>query len=158
MSKIKSNVNKTVKRINAKDLLNSKWHEGLVLRSCDGDPLEWIDFINSEFEKIGIFLDSSRFNVDNCVVFDYDDITCILFEFVNVKIEITNLSIWRIYSRQIFFGTWLSDYIANTFNINYDKVCKKYILPTNDTLVYDKSMADKFYSWMNSKRNNCSKN
>lgn len=71
----------SVKRIDIKDLLNYEGKEGLILQGCGGDPQEWIDGINELFTKQEILLDDTKFNAENCAVFDNNGSTCILYPF-----------------------------------------------------------------------------
>lgn len=71
----------SVKHINIKDLLDYEGKEGLILQGCGGDPQEWIDGINDLFTKQELLLDGTKFNADDCAVFDNGGVTCILYPF-----------------------------------------------------------------------------
>lgn len=71
----------SVKHINIKDLLDYEGKEGLILQGCGGDPQEWIDGINELFTKQELLLDGTKFNADDCAVFDNGGVTCILYPF-----------------------------------------------------------------------------
>lgn len=91
----------SVKRINIKDLLQYEGREGLILQGCGGDPQEWVDGINKLLTERGCLCDNSKFNADNCAVFDKDGLTCILFEFtkkaktVFPRLSLMKLKSWR---------------------------------------------------------------
>lgn len=93
------------------DLLNMKGKEGLILQGCGGEIQEWLDGINDTFTKDGILLDNTKFK--NISVFENDGITCILYPFEDVHLDIGKLAMWRIRTHSAFAGMWLSDYVDN---------------------------------------------
>ena len=102
----------SAKRINIKDLLGYEGKEGLILQDCGGDPQEWIDGINDLLTKQEILLDGTKFNADDCAVFDNDGSTCILYPFTeDVNINYGKLAMWRLGTHAEFGGTWLSDFV-----------------------------------------------
>ena len=106
----------SVKRIDIKDLLNYEGKEGLILQGCGGDPQEWIDGINELFTKQEILLDDTKFNAENCAVFDNNGSTCILYPFSeDVNLNVGKLAMWRIGTHSEFGGTWLSDFVDHQF-------------------------------------------
>lgn len=106
----------SVKRINIKDLLQYEGREGLILQGCGGDPQEWIDGINEHLTKQEILLDGTKFEAENCAVFDNDGITCILYEFNDkVNLNIGKLAMWRVGTHDEFGGTWLTDFVDHKF-------------------------------------------
>ena len=106
----------SVKRIDIKDLLNYEGKEGLILLGCGGDPQEWIDGINELFTKQEILLDDTKFNAENCAVFDDNGSTCILYPFSeDVNLNVGKLAMWRIGTHSEFGGTWLSDFVDHQF-------------------------------------------
>ena len=106
----------SVKRIDIKDLLNYEEKDGLILQGCGGDPQEWIDGINELFTKQEILLDDTKFNAENCAVFDNNGSTCILYPFSeDVNLNVGKLAMWRIGTHSEFGGTWLSDFVDHQF-------------------------------------------
>lgn len=87
--------------------------EGLILQGCGGDVQEWLDGLNEAFTETGILLDGDTFK--DVYVFKNEGLTNLLFDMENVKLHIGKLSVWRLGTRQVFDGMWLSDYLANKF-------------------------------------------
>lgn len=85
--------------------------EGLVLQGCGGSAEEWVDGINGEFTERGILKDGPGF--EKVYTFCHDGLACILYPFEGVLLDIGKLAIWRIQTREIFGGAWLSDYVPN---------------------------------------------
>lgn len=56
--------------------------------------------------------DGSKFT--DCAVFDNAGVTCILYRFEGVELELGKLAIWRLQTYDEFFGVWLSDYVENS--------------------------------------------
>lgn len=100
-----------IKTITTDDLRRLKDKEGLILQGCGGNPQEWLDGINELLTEEKILLNGSEFQ--DCSVFKNDDITCILYPFENVELNMGKLAVWRIASYETFGGTWLSDYVPN---------------------------------------------
>ena len=88
--------------------------EGLVLQGCGGDPQEWVDGINTMLTKTGILLDGTAFS--QIYSFEHQGTECLLFPFGNdVHLNVGKLAMWRLSTHNTFGGTWLSDYVENTF-------------------------------------------
>ena len=85
--------------------------EGLILQGCGGEIKEWMDGINKMLTDKGILLDNTKF--ENVSVFQNDGVTCILYPFADVHLDIGKLAMWRLQSYTAFAGTWLSDYVEN---------------------------------------------
>ena len=103
--------NGTVKQIAADNLRRMDGQEGLVLQGCGGPPQEWVDGINEMLTEAGILLDGSKF--ENVSVFQHDGVSCLLFPFEDVKLDMGKFAMWRIQTHEQFGGTWLSDYVPN---------------------------------------------
>lgn len=88
--------------------------EGLVIQGCGGDLQEWVDGINEMLTEAGILENGSKFT--NCYSFQHDDLTCILFPFEDMQLNIGKLAMWRIQTHETFGGTWLTDYVDNKLN------------------------------------------
>lgn len=101
----------TIKNITTNDLRKMNNNEGLILQGCGGEVKEWVDGINDILTENGILLDDTKF--DNVSVFQNDGVTCILYPFDNVHLDVGKLSMWRLQSYTAFAGTWLSDYVDN---------------------------------------------
>lgn len=85
--------------------------EGLILQGCGGETQEWVDGINKMLTDKGILLDDTKF--ENVSVFQNDGVTCILYPFADVHLDIGKLAMWRLQSYTAFAGMWLSDYVDN---------------------------------------------
>lgn len=59
----------------------------------------------------GILLNNTKF--ENVSVFQNDGVTCILYPFADVHLDIGKLAMWRLQSYTAFAGMWLSDYVEN---------------------------------------------
>lgn len=101
----------SVKMITTDELRHMKGDEGLILQGCGGNLDEWVEGINDMFTDEGILKEGSKF--ENCLAFENNGVTCLLFPFKNVKIETGKLAIWRLKTHETFGGTWLSDYVPN---------------------------------------------
>ena len=101
----------SIKHITADDLRRMGNTEGLVLQGCGGDLREWVDGINEMLTEEGILRDGSKFS--DCSTFEHDGLTCLLFPFEGVNVDIGRLAIWRLKTHDSFGGTWLSDYVPN---------------------------------------------
>lgn len=85
--------------------------EGLILQGCGGDPQEWLDGINKLLTDAGILRNGSKF--EHISVFKHDGVTCLLFPFAGVDLDVGKLALWRLETHGQFGGTWLSDYVPN---------------------------------------------
>lgn len=85
--------------------------EGLILQGCGGETQEWADGINKMLTDKGILLDDTKF--ENVSAFKSDGVTCILYPFEDVHLDIGKLAMWRLQSYTAFAGMWLSDYVDN---------------------------------------------
>lgn len=101
----------TIKNITTNDLRKMNNKKGLILQGCGGEVKEWVDGINDILTENGILLDDTKF--DNVSVFQNEGVTCILYPFDNVHLDVGKLSMWRLQSYTAFAGTWLSDYVDN---------------------------------------------
>ena len=101
----------SIKNITPDDLRQMQDREALILQGCGGEPQEWLDGINDLFTNEGILLNGTRFQ--NCSVFEHNNLTCIMFPFEGVELNIGKLAMWRIQTRSNYGGTWLSDYVPN---------------------------------------------
>ena len=70
-----------------------------------------MDGINKMLTDKGILLDNTRF--ENVSVFKSDGVTCILYPFEDVNLDISKLAMWRLQSYTAFAGMWLFDYVDN---------------------------------------------
>lgn len=85
--------------------------EGLILQGCGGDLQEWLDGINEMFTENGILKDGTKFQ--NISSFENEGLTCLLYPFEGVKLDVGKLAMWRLQTHATFGGTWLSDYVPN---------------------------------------------
>ena len=77
----------SIKRINVKDLLDYEGKEGLILQGCGGDPQEWIDGINEMLTKQEILLDGTKFENENCAVFDNDTLKSMVLPVIALQLS-----------------------------------------------------------------------
>ena len=102
----------SIKTITAEDLRRMKGQEGLVLQACVGEPQEWLDDINELLADDGILLEGTK--LENAEVFTHDKRTNIYLPFDgSAKIDMGKFAMWRFQFRELFPGTWLSDYVEN---------------------------------------------
>ena len=114
-----NNKNKTtlVKKITITKLRElSEKTDGLIIQGCLDGANDIIDYFNNIWTEENILLDGSKFSPEDCFVFVNDGIRCIYFEIRNKPIDMDRLVVWRLRSRDIFHGIWLSDYVENKFN------------------------------------------
>ena len=100
-----------INQITLTDLRRMNGKEGLILQGCGGETQEWVDGINKMLTDKGILLDDTKF--ENVSVFKSDGVTCILYPFEDVHLDIGKLAMWRLQSYTAFAGTGLSDYVDN---------------------------------------------
>lgn len=101
----------SVTTIKEGELRRMKGEEGLVLQGCGGDLDEWVTGINDMLTEEGILLEGTRIN--DCKSFTHGSVTCLLFPFKDVKLDIGKLAMWRLKTHSQFGGMWLSDYVPN---------------------------------------------
>ena len=80
----------TITRIEARQLRNMENHEGLVIQGCGGDLQEWVDGINEMLTEADILKNGSRF--EKCYAFENENLTCMLFPFEDVQLDIGKLA------------------------------------------------------------------
>lgn len=100
-----------IKNITAEDLRCMEDKEGLILQGCGGNPKEWVDGINQMLTEEGILLEGTGFA--EVFVFEHGGLSCILYPFEDVKLDVGRLAMWRLQTHDTFGGTWLSDYVPN---------------------------------------------
>lgn len=100
-----------INQITLTDLRRMNGNEGLILQGCGGEIKEWMDGINKMLTDKGILLDNTKF--EHVSVFQNDGVTCILYPFEDVHLDIGKLAMWRLQSYTAFAGMWLSDYVDN---------------------------------------------
>lgn len=100
-----------ITEIKVEDLCRMEGKEGLVLQGCGGDLAEWVEGINEIFTEEGILKNGSKF--EDVFTFRNGELTCLLYPFGDVELEMGKLSMWRLQTRENFGGTWLSDYVEN---------------------------------------------
>lgn len=85
--------------------------EGLILQGCGGDLQEWLNGINEMFTEAGLLKNGTMF--EEISAFENDGLTCLLYAFDGVELDIGKLAVWRLQTHETFGGTWLSDYVPN---------------------------------------------
>ncbi len=104
----------SVKTINTDELRKMNGCEGLILQGCGGELQEWVDGMNDMLIESNILLDGTKFKAENCLAFENEGLTNLLFLFSeNVKLDIGKLAVWRLQTHENFGGIWLSDYVDN---------------------------------------------
>lgn len=101
----------SISTITTDDLRCMESQEGLILMGCGGDLQEWVDGINEMFTESEILKGGSRF--EDVSAFQYDGMTCLLYPFEGVNLDIGKLAMWRLQTHENFGGTWLSDFVPN---------------------------------------------
>ena len=101
----------SIQKISKEQLRRMGNQEGLILQGCGGDPQEWLDGINQILTDEGILKKGARF--EEAYTFEHDGLTCLLFPFDDVQLDIGKLAMWRLQTHELFGGTWLSDYVPN---------------------------------------------
>lgn len=100
-----------INTITTDDLRHMEGKDGLILQGCGGELKEWVDGINEMFTEAGILKEGSRF--EDVSAFQYGELTCLLYPFEDVKLDIGKLAMWRLQTHEDFGGTWLSDFVPN---------------------------------------------
>ena len=59
----------------------------------------------------GILKDGCQF--ENVFAFQHGELTCLLYPFDDVKLDIGKLALWRLQTHEVYGGTWLSDFVPN---------------------------------------------
>lgn len=101
----------SITTITTEDLRRMEEKEGLILQGCGGDLKEWVDGINDMLTEAGILKAGSKF--EDVSTFQYGELTCLLYPFEDVKLDIGKLAMWRLQTHADFGGTWLSDFVPN---------------------------------------------
>ena len=89
-----------INTITAEDLRRMPDKEGLILQGCGGDLTEWVDGINEMLTNAGILKDGSQF--ENVFAFQHGELTCLLYPFDDVKLDIGKLALWRLQTHTVF--------------------------------------------------------
>lgn len=103
-----------IKNVSLHELRKMDNKEGLVLQGCGGDLQEWVDGINEMLTESGILQNGSQF--EKAYAFNNENITCLLFPFDGVQLDVGKLAMWRLETRETFGSTWLTDYVDNRLN------------------------------------------
>lgn len=103
-----------IKNISLHDLRKMNGSEGLILQGCGGDLQEWVDGINEMLTENGILQNESRF--EKAYTFNNENLTCLLFPFEGVQLDVGKLAMWRLETRETFGSMWLTDYVDNRLN------------------------------------------
>lgn len=104
----------SVKKIRAEELRRMNGQEGLILHGCGGELQDWVDGINDMLIKSDILFDGTKFKAENCLAFENEGLTNLLFPFSeDVKLNMGKLAMWRLQTHSNFGGKWLSDYVDN---------------------------------------------
>ena len=90
----------SIKNITTDDLRRMKNSDGLIIQGCGGDLQEWVDGINDMLTQEGILRNGSQFK--ECSTFKHDGLTCLLFPFKGVDVDLGRLAIWRLKAYDAF--------------------------------------------------------
>lgn len=101
----------SITTITAEDLRRMDNKEGLILMGCGGDLQEWLDGINEMLTDAGILKNGSKF--EQISTFEHAGLTCLLYPFEGVDLNIGKLAMWRLQTHSELGGTWLSDFVPN---------------------------------------------
>ena len=108
----------SVKKIRAEELRRMNGQEGLILQGCGGELQDWVDGINDMLIKSDILLDGTKFKAENCLAFENEGLTNLLFPFSeDVKLNMGKLAMWRLQTHSNFGGKWLSDYVDSRLGV-----------------------------------------
>lgn len=81
----------SVKKIRAEELRRMNGQEGLILQGCGGELQDWVDGINDMLIKSDILFDGTKFKAENCLAFENEGLTNLLFPFSeDVKLNMVN--------------------------------------------------------------------
>ncbi len=105
----------SITQISTEQLRRMNNSEGLVIQGCGGDLQEWVNGINEMLTEAEILQNGSKFT--DCFSFQHDGLTCILFPFKDMQLDVGKLAMWRLQTHEMFSGTWLSDYVDNKLNV-----------------------------------------
>ena len=89
-----------IKKISLYDLRKMNNSEALILQGCGGDLTEWVDGINDMLTESGILQNESRF--EKAYTFKNENLTCLLFPFDDVQLDIGKLAMWRLQTHELF--------------------------------------------------------
>lgn len=103
-----------IKNVSLHELRKMNNSEGLILQGCGRDLQEWVDGINDMLTENGILQNESRF--EKAYTFNNENLTCLLFPFEGIQLDVGKLAMWRLETRETFGSTWLSDYVDNRLN------------------------------------------
>ena len=103
-----------IKSVSLYDLRKMNNSEGLILQGCGGDLQEWVDGINDMLTESKILQNESKF--EKAYTFNNENITCLLFPFEGIQLDVGKLAMWRLETRETFGSTWLTDYVDNRLN------------------------------------------
>ena len=102
-----------MQQITTEDLRKMEGREGLIIQGYGGELQQWVDGINDLLTEAGALLNSSVFEAESVSTFQHDGVTCLLFPFEGVELDMGKLAMWRLQTHGQFAGTWLSDYVPN---------------------------------------------
>lgn len=101
-----------IKSVSLHEMRKMNDSEGLVLQGCGGDLQDWVNGINDMLTESGILSGGNRFEI--AYSFKNGNLTCLLFPFEDIQLDVGKLAIWRLRTREDFGSTWLSDYVENS--------------------------------------------
>jgi len=104
----------SITQINTEQLRRMNNSEGLVIQGCVGDLQEWVDGINEMLTEAEILRNGSRF--EKAYTFKNEGLTCLMFPFEDMELDVGKLAMWRLQTHEMFSGTWLTDYVDNKLN------------------------------------------
>ena len=72
---------------------------GNEVKCSGGDLQEWVDGINEMLTEADILKNGSRF--EKCYAFKNENLTCMLFPFEEVQLEMGKLAMWRLQTHDL---------------------------------------------------------
>lgn len=91
-----------IKNVSLHELRKMNGSEGLVIQGCGGDLQEWVNGINDMLTESEILQNGSGF--EKTYTFNNEEMTCLLFPFDDVKLDVGKLAIWRLQTHETFSG------------------------------------------------------
>ena len=127
-----------MERITINELKEMRNREGLIIQGCGGDLNDWINGIQEMLTEANILKDGERFK--KICAFEYQGLTCLLFDFEDVKLDIGRLAMWRLQTYGNFGGTWLSDYLPNQLGVDWGEDEPEQIKPDCELIGQDSNI------------------
>ena len=116
-----------IKRIEIDKLREMDGREGLILQGFGSYWESWAEKIEEDLREENILPGGELFQM--VYVFDYQNSTCLLFDFEDVGLDNGKLAMWRLRTHEVFGGTWLSDFRQNQLGMAQDESPSEQVKP-----------------------------